>query len=222
MMKMNRKTLTTSLGPFLLAAGLATNAWGQAGVAGGAAAPVTGAGNLARGGAEVETELIAKGKVICTDCTLEEVRKAQPQVTDLYQLTRATPGAGRIVMEINEVNNRHWWQTVVGLSHEFPVRAEERVWQGLTSEENLLKDVEILGILRRSRTLELNEVKIGDMTLSERENVRLHRQIVAAGLRARTAATRAETAALQAESAALRAETVAEQIHRTVRRIEAM
>ncbi|MGE0822158.1 MAG: hypothetical protein AB7G75_13875 [Candidatus Binatia bacterium] len=171
-MRKNFRALTTSMGTIVLAASLATGAWGQAGVAGGAAAPVTGAGEVGRGGGELESLVAAKGKILCVDCTLEGVREAQPNVTDLYQLTRATPGEGHVVMEITGVSNKSWWETIVGLSHEFPVRAEEKVWHELTAEENRFKDIEILGILRRSRTLEISEVNIDDRKLSELETGR--------------------------------------------------
>lgn len=211
------QAFTASMGAAVLTLGLVTTgAWGQ----GGGAAPMAGGGTAGMG--ELEGALTVKGSVVCVDCTLEEARAAHPDVTDFYQLTHATPGAGRLVMKVDDVNNKMWWETLVGLTHQVPVRAEERIWQGLTAEENLFKDMQIVGLLRKSRTLDIAEVNVGDLTLTELENTHIHRQAIAAGLKAQNAAMRAQTAALRAETAALRAETAAEQTERTVQRMEMM
>lgn len=164
------KAFTTMIGTTVLAIGLTTGAWAQAG----GAVPMTAGGGRA-GMGELEGSMTMQGSVVCIDCTLEEARNAHPNVSDLYQLTRATPGEGHIVMKVNEVNNKMWWETLVGLSHRLPVRAEDHVWKGLAAEENLFKNMQIFGMLQQSRVLDISEVKVGEQTPSELEEARFGR-----------------------------------------------
>ena len=117
-------------------------------------------------------------------------------------------------MKVDDVTNTMRWDTLVGLSHRLPVRAQAQVWRGLTAEENLFTTLQIFGRLEKSGTLDISEVTIGGQTLSERNTARLHQQMLVASLKAQNAVMRADTAAL-------RAETTAEQTERTLRRVEA-
>jgi len=117
-------------------------------------------------------------------------------------------------MKVDTINERARWEGILGLSHQLAVRAQDRLFQKLTAEENLFKEVEITGLLRNTRTLD-----IGDVTIL---GPRIAEQAHAAGERTQAAAARAEAAALQAETAAGQAETFADQAERTAQRIEAM
>lgn len=126
----------------LLLLSIATEAWGQP------PAQLPFAGEL-RGIVRV------RGYVVCADCTLREVRKSQPGLTRLYQLTS---GEKRAVMKVEWVNERAWWESIVGLSHRIPIRGPDSVLQKLWAEENLFEDIEIVGLLRPTRVLDISDI----------------------------------------------------------------
>jgi ABC-type branched-subunit amino acid transport system ATPase component len=84
------------------------------------------------------------------------VRKTQPDKHALYQLTHKR---GQIVMQVKEINDTRWrslvWPPLLW------VRAKDSVFQQLTAEENLMREVELTGLLRNSRTLDIFVVTIG-------------------------------------------------------------
>jgi hypothetical protein len=133
--------VTTGLGIVVLMAGFGSSAWGQVTVP----APSTGVvpAPLPFGG-ELEGPLILKGTILCAECTLEEVRAAHPEPTDLYQLNH---NRGQLVLRVETAEDAARWQAIAGVSHQIWVRAEDRVWQALTAEENLFKDVRLAGFL---------------------------------------------------------------------------
>jgi hypothetical protein len=134
---------------FLLA-GLATGAWSQVPTP---TAPTT--GPTVPFGGELEGAMSVKGSVVCVDCTVEEVRQTRSGLTDLYELTHEK---GQVVMKVDSVNNAFRWETLVGLSHQVSVRASDNVWQKLTAEENLFKEIGLGGILSKTRTFDIGEV----------------------------------------------------------------
>ena len=130
-----RKTIRTGMVAALLLAGLTTGVHGQ----------VSGGGLLH-----------IKGSVVCRGCSLDEARKAQPNEQTLYQLTHEQ---GQIVMNVHSVNNSPTWR-YFGWPAELQVRAQDGLFQQLTAEENLFKDVEITGLLSTTRALDIFEVTI--------------------------------------------------------------
>jgi hypothetical protein len=52
------------------------------------------------------------------------------------------------------------WESIVGLSHQLHGRAPDAVLEELTAEENLFKLLTITGLLRSSRTLDIESVKV--------------------------------------------------------------
>jgi hypothetical protein len=109
-------------------------------------------------GGELRGIVRVRGYIVCTDCTLREVRKNQPALTGLYQLNHEQK---RAVMKVEWVNERAWWQSIVGLSHRLQVRGAENVIQKLWAEENLFEDLEIIGLLRTTRMFDVNDVVLG-------------------------------------------------------------
>ena len=94
-------------------------------------------------------------KMVCTQCSLAEVQKLQPNNSQLYQLTyRQEQG----VMEVSWVSNTRWWNhlTIPRLR----IRGEESLVQKLTAEENLSKEVEVSGVLNSSQILDLQAVTL--------------------------------------------------------------
>ena len=138
-----RKNITLGMVAALLLAGITTGAQGFA------------PGGLSSFGGGGRGMTILKGSVLCAACDLDEVQKAQPDAHHLYQLTHKQ---GQVVMQVRTVNGSDMWESP--LSPRFSVRAKDSVFQQLTAEENLMKEVEITGILGNTRTLDIFAVTI--------------------------------------------------------------
>ncbi len=192
------KTLQTGLGVTLLLVGITTSVWGQ----------VEGGGFPFGGELRGLTQL--QGSVVCVGCSLEEVQAVRPHLTGLYELRHEQ---GRVVMKVDTINERARWEDILGLSHQITVRAQARLFQKLTAEENLFREVEIVGLLRNTRTLDIGDVTVLGPSIAE--------QAYAGGEQTQAAAFRAEVAARQAETAADQAEMFASQAERTAQRSEA-
>jgi len=139
------KTLRIGVTAALLLAGTTTMTQGQ--IAGSEFGPEVGPGGA--------WAIQLREKLLCTQCSLAEVQKLQPNNSQLYQLTyRQEQG----VMEVSWVSNTRWWHhlTIPRLR----VRGEERLVQQLTAEENLLKEVEVSGVLNSAQVLDLQAVTI--------------------------------------------------------------
>lgn len=97
------------------------------------------------------------GKLVCTECSVTEARKAQPHKygNHLYQLQL---GQNQAVMEVLETNQVTW------LSHltmpHIRVRGEENLLLPLTSQDNVRKGVTISGYLLDAQTLNVQEITI--------------------------------------------------------------
>ena len=135
--------LRTSLAAALLLAGITTAAHGFA------------PGGMAPFGGGSRSMTLIKGNVLCADCELTEVSKAQPGLRHLYQLTHKQ---GQVVLQVKTINGSGLWEAP--LSPLFAVRAKDSVFGQLTAEENLMKEVEIAGITRNTRTLDIATVTV--------------------------------------------------------------
>jgi hypothetical protein len=119
-------------------------------------AQVPGVGGGTFGG-EVRGVTQLKGTVVCVGCTLEEAQGAQPQMRHLYQLVHAR---GQLVMAVQEVNRSAMWEV---WPHRLLIRTPNQLFQQLTAEANLFKNVELLGLLTRGgRTFDLFEVTLAE------------------------------------------------------------
>ena len=147
-----RKMLGIGVAAALLLTGLITGA--QALGPGGRGLPSLG-GEL-RGMTQIT------GSVVCVGCNLNEVRAAQPGVHQLHQLNHPH---GQLVMTVESVNEATRGENIIGLSHQISVRAPASLFRQLTAEENLFKEVVILGLLRSNRTLDIGEITIVDPNL---------------------------------------------------------
>ena len=137
------KPLRTGLAAALLLTSVTTGAQG-----------FTSGGLSSFGGGSRGMTLI-KGNVLCAGCDLTEVRQAQPGLPHLYQLTHRQ---GQVVLQVRTVNGSGLWEAP--LSPRLAVRATDRVFQQLTAEENLTKEVEISGLLRNTGTLDIATVTL--------------------------------------------------------------
>ena len=140
------KMMRTGVAATLLLAGIVTGAHAFTG-AGGTATGVGGGGRNA---------LRITGKIVCASCSLDEVRKAQPDSYHLYQLTHKN---GLVVVEVKMVNDSARWSALTWPPRLW-VRAENNVFQQLVAEQNLFKDVKITGILSNSRTFDVLGVDV--------------------------------------------------------------
>jgi hypothetical protein len=138
------KTLRMGAAAALTLAVLTTGAQGQ----------VATGGSFSFGG-ETRGAVQIRGKVICAGCTLDEVRKGQPDERGLYQLLHRQ---GQLVMKVTEVNDSRW--SSLNSSSPLWVRAKDSVFQQLTAEENLMKEIEITGLLNNTRTLDIFAVTV--------------------------------------------------------------
>lgn len=139
------RTLRTGLVAVVLLAGITTFAWGFA----------TGGGGSGVGVGRKGLTII-KGRVLCAGCSLEEMRQIQPNQYQLYQLVHEK---GQVVMRVIAVNNSPTWRYFTW-PPVFRVRAQDSLFQQLTTEENLLKEVEISGSFSATRALDIFAVKI--------------------------------------------------------------
>jgi hypothetical protein len=140
------KTLRNGITAALLLAGLSGGAHAQVAI-GGFGVPFGGAGR--------EISQIT-GKVVCTGCNLEEVRKVQPGQNHLYQFNHKR---GQLVMEVSSVDDAHRWRTLAWPPRLW-IRTSDQLLQKLTAEENLFKEVGITGIIGNSRTLDVFDVMV--------------------------------------------------------------
>src|SRR5262249_47407677 len=138
------KTLKTTVALILLLAGLSTGAQGFA------------PGGIGSFGGETRGPVQLRGTVVCAKCSLDEVRKAQPHEHDLYELMHRQ---GQIVMKVTRGKD---WQSMRLLA--WPprlwVRAKDSVFQQLAAEENLMKEVEIIGLLNNPQTIDIFELTV--------------------------------------------------------------
>lgn len=126
------------------------------GLAGGAGAQVAAGSGLSSFNGGSRGALQITGKVLCVGCTLEEVRKAQPEQRHLYQFSHRR---GRVVLEVTAVNDDSRWN-VIAWPPQLWVRAEDSLFQKLSAEENWFKEIEITGLLNNSRTLDVFDVAV--------------------------------------------------------------
>jgi hypothetical protein len=142
-MNIGNHTLRTGLAAALLLAAVTTAAHGFA------------PGGMSPFGGGSRGMTLIKGNVLCSGCELTEVRKAQPGLPHLYQLTHRQ---GQVVLQVKTINGSGLWEAPQ--SPLFAVRAKDEVFRQLTAEENLTKEVEIAGIIRSTRTLDIATVTV--------------------------------------------------------------
>ena len=152
------KLFIAGLGITLLVGGLHASVWGQVPGAG-RVGPLSGGVE----GSQGEDSMGLKGRIICVGCSRDDVRKNQPNLLNLYEFTREQE---HMVIKIDEASTAARWEAIAGLSHQITVRVQDKVWQQLTSEDNLFKQIEMIGILSSSRTFDVARVKISGITVS--------------------------------------------------------
>lgn len=97
-----------------------------------------------------------KGAVVCVECSLEEARTAYPDTRDLYELESLH---GQLVMRVDWVSDAVRW-THVTLGNRLWIRADVQVFQQLTAHAHRFQEVEISGLLRDERTLDIARITV--------------------------------------------------------------
>jgi hypothetical protein len=97
-----------------------------------------------------------KGTILCAGCAIDELRKRRFSQHQLSQLTHAQ---GQVVLEVRTVNDTPSWRPA-SWPGEVQVRAREELFRRLTAEENLFKEVEIIGLFSTTRALDIFDVKV--------------------------------------------------------------
>ena len=146
-MKTFHNKVTSSLATAVLLVGIGTAAVAQ-GFVGGFS------GGL---GAGVRSPLQINGSVVCRNCSLAEVRHAQPQERGFYQFSHKN---GQLVFKVTSVNNTSVFEALAW-PPQLWVRASDEVLQKLSAEETLFKPIGLTGVLSTTRTLDVTEVIIG-------------------------------------------------------------
>ena len=107
-------------------------------------------------GGEPRGPVQLRGTVVCAQCRLAEVRQAQPYAHDLYELRHRQ---GQVVLQVTWVNDSQRWR-LLAWPPRLWVRAKNEVFQQLAAEENLMKEIEILGFLNNPQTLDIFELTV--------------------------------------------------------------
>lgn len=164
------KTVGVGMMAIAMFLGITTGALGQ-GVPGGG-----GGGRSAASSAGGKGLITLRANVICAKCSLDEAKATHPDLTDLYELSHEK---GKVVIRVSSVNesagagesgdsSNRW--TSIGQPHQISVRSEDDLFQKLVDKNNHSKEMEITGIIRTTRTLDISDVTVlGEKITSERK-----------------------------------------------------
>jgi len=117
---------------------------------------VPGAGIASTPADQLEREISVRGRILCLGCSLEDMQKQQPQAHSLYQLTHQQ---GRMVMQIDEVDDLRRWQRDT-MSNNLHIRAADNVLSQLTDKQTVQKEVELAGRLGSDHVLDVTGILI--------------------------------------------------------------
>jgi hypothetical protein len=107
-----------------------------------------------------------RATVVCANCSLDEAKAAHPDLTKLYELSHEQ---GKVVIRVSAVNEGPGGETrtdapprwtSIGEPPQLSVRAEDSVFQQLVDVRDPTKEVEITGIIRTTRTLDISQVTV--------------------------------------------------------------
>jgi hypothetical protein len=101
-------------------------------------------------------EVQLTGRVICTGCTLDEARKTQPKYSNhLYHLTL---GRQPVILEVHQTTDATWLNHL--MMPLIRVRGEENLLLPLTNQDNVQKNVTIVGNLLDEQTLNVQAITV--------------------------------------------------------------
>ncbi|MGE0824641.1 MAG: hypothetical protein AB7G75_20005 [Candidatus Binatia bacterium] len=112
-------------------------------------------------GGELRGIMQFTGKVVCVDCRLSDVQQAHPELANLYLLTHVGDDQQQAVMEITGVSEPQRWNAIV-FPAEVLIRSTNEVFHKLTAEQNLYKTVQVTGLLRTDRVMDVSDVTVSE------------------------------------------------------------
>jgi hypothetical protein len=104
----------------------------------------------------VSREVQLAGKVVCTNCDLEEARKTQPRYTN--HLYRVVMGQEQAVMEVQQTSFPTWLHHLT--TPPLRMQGDEQLLRTLTEQESRRKDLVVSGTLLDSQTLHVTAVNV--------------------------------------------------------------
>ena len=116
----------------------------------------SGGGGMPFGG-ELRGIMQFTGKVVCVDCSMSEVHQVQPGLENLYLLKHVGNEKQQAVVTVSTVSEPLRWDAVV-FPHQLLVRTTDTLFNKLTAEDNLYKTVQVTGLLRNDRIMDVEAV----------------------------------------------------------------
>lgn len=98
------------------------------------------------------------GKIICTECTLEEASKAYPDLSPI-RLYEVHYGTRRMVTELHWTNNPRWRDKLI-TPHVVQLRMNDDLMDTMLIKENRSKMLQVSGLLYHLGILYVNEVQV--------------------------------------------------------------
>lgn len=98
------------------------------------------------------------GKVLCTGCTLEEARKAHPNVPDirLYEVHSAQVS---MVTALHWINNPRW-QDGLRTPHLVRLRVDNALLQSILRQEHWARKLQVTGLLSHMGILYVSDMQV--------------------------------------------------------------
>jgi len=125
-------------------------------MAGGLSSSVYALGGIGPFGGELRQLTQVKAKVVCINCSIDEVRKTEPNSdAKLYQLSH---NDGQVVIEVTGLNEEHRWRSIVGQAN-LLVRSSPAVFEKLMADENRFQEIQLTGLLKSTRTFHLYHIE---------------------------------------------------------------
>jgi hypothetical protein len=112
-------------------------------------------GNTGSVGGESRGITFFRGTIVCAGCSLEAAQAANPHLGHLYAFNS---DHGQVVLNMDDADERMWWETTTGLSDRVWLRGPDQVLSSLLAEENLFKKVEVAGLLRKEGVFDVGSV----------------------------------------------------------------
>ena len=137
------KNLGIGLAAFLFVAGMTTHVQGFSDAC----------TNHSGFGGSVRSMIQFTGTIMCVDCDLADLEQIQPGIEgDFYQLNYE---GQRLVINITAVTGQeNGWGSIAWPPNLY-VRTKPSTFQKLVAEENLFKTIEVTGLIRGTRRLDI-------------------------------------------------------------------
>lgn len=126
-------------------------------------------------GGALRGSYLIHGKVLCTNCSVQEMQKASPtHLHNLYVLKNKQQQAVLQIIQLrNTASGRESllgrWEAITGLTRQLAIRAEESLWQQLIATENQQKEILLTGLLQSTGTFDVSVLIVLEETTGVKE-----------------------------------------------------